>query len=300
MANELMQWSSFLTSNDKQSSFHKFLDTLVRMDDSDPSQWVKWKNYANQVVVQSPNYFYKMYQTDIQNGEFICDIRNALAEIYREDFGIVWDIITIKDKDCYYQIEQREKLPLCTPELIPFEDLLIDWSYTLQKLEKKLDLPKVSLQLREQCENVKQVKLIRDCVNKYIDYGYKNGHVILLDDADWFLAPIDNDNNWISLNFNVYPVFHNCKDRIFAPIDFYDRDPVAVTAEPLNKWSIFNNTIGDTTKFIPNLLSIREQMLKDNIHIICEKNAKCLSKRSEREREIENCLLRFTNSDKYN
>lgn len=278
MSTNLSSWSPFLAETKSSSTFNKFINSIIQLDESDPSHWTKWKNYANQVVIEAPNYYYKLYQNDIQAGEFYCEIREALSQIYKEEFGVHWEIITIKENNSYYQIEQREKLQVCTPELISFEDLLIDWSHTLKKLEKKLGLHIVTLQLKEYINNLNELKLIRDCINKHEDYGFKNGHVILLDDADWFIALTDKDNNWISHSFNAFPVIQNSVDRLFAPQDFYNKDPASATGEIVNKWNIFYNSQKITKNFVPNLLSIREQMISDNIHILCESNTKILTR----------------------
>ena len=51
--------------------------------DVDLSRCAKWKNSCNsQVVIQSPNYFYKIYEEDCYDGKYVCEIREALGQIY--------------------------------------------------------------------------------------------------------------------------------------------------------------------------------------------------------------------------
>ena len=250
--------------------------------DVDLSRCAKWKNSCNsQVVIQSPNYFYKIYEEDCYDGKYVCEIREALGQIYREEYGLFWEVKTFIEDDKIFQIEKRQKIPLCTPELISYSDLLINWSNTLDKLERKLQLNKITFQLIDHIPNLARVKIIRDCVNKYIDYGFYNGNVILLDDADWFLALIDNNDNWISHECNFYPVELNQSKMIFVPKDINDKDLISSTGERFDQWMLYGFPIrmnkDDIGNFKSMLLSLRKKMLIDNIKIISSKNDNCLN-----------------------
>ena len=250
--------------------------------DVDLSRCAKWKNSCNsQVVIQSPNYFYKIYEEDRYDGKYVCEIREVLGQIYREEYGLFWDVKTFIEDGKIFQIEKRQKIPLCTPELISYPDLLINWSNTLDKLEKKLQLNKITFQLIDHIPNLARVKIIRDCVNKYIDYGFYNGNVILLDDADWFLALIDNNDNWISHECNFYPVELNQNKMIFVPKDINDKDLISSTGERFDQWMLYGFPIrmnkDDIGNFKSMLLSLRKKMLIDNIKIISSKNDECLN-----------------------
>ena len=248
------------------------ISLITQIDSTSCSDWAKWKSNADnhQVVIRTNDYYYKVYETDYQSGLFLCEVREKLAEIYRS-WGLHWLIKTERRGNAIYQIEQRQKLPLADKNKISYKELLIDWSKTLVELESKLDLPKVKAQLKQKIPNLYQVKLVRDCVNKFEDYAIApNGRIVLLDDADWFLALVDRDNNWISTNWTFVQVFRNTNEQLFAPIDFFDSDLLANTGKTVRQWLIFDSaTNKDGSQFIAELRSIHDKMLEDNIKCLC-------------------------------
>lgn len=171
----------------------------------DDSGWCKWKSPQGQVVIQTPQYYYKLYEKQHQADPFYFFIRKQLAQIYTE-MGIHWEIQTITGEDgSEVQIEQREKLEVITEASnIPFSQILLQWQITLNKLEDKCGLKQLTKQLKLQIPQLHKIKLIRDCINKYEDYAIKDDQIYLLDDADWFLAMIDEEGNWIELPYNIY------------------------------------------------------------------------------------------------
>ena len=244
------------------------ISLINQIDSTECSSWSKWKSDADnhQIVIRTPQYYYKVYETDYQSGMFTCEVREKLAQIYRS-WGIHWEVKTIRNGNALYQVEQRQALPVASSNKILYKDLLIDWSKTLVELEQLLDLPKVKAQLKPKIKELAQIKLVRDCVNKYEDYAIApNGRVALLDDADWFLALVDKDNNWLSVPWTFMQVFRNTSEQLFAPIDFFDCDLLANSGKLVNQWLIFNSAINkDHTQFVAQLRSIHDKMLEDNI-----------------------------------
>lgn len=267
-------WSPFLGS-DQYKTFENFIDQLIALDTSDVNSWVKWKCYSNQVVVQSECFFYKLYQEDFQHGQFICAIREKLAEIYSEEYGIHWSINTVKTKEGYVQIEQREKLEVC-PKDFPIEKILLGWRDTLTKLENKLNLKLVEYQVRQVIPGIKQIKLIRDCISKHADYAVKDGRIILLDDADWFLALLDEDANWIKPRYEGYQIEYNNQPMLFAPEDFTEVDLLSKTNCEASKWSIFYlPEVQLYNRCINSLFDKREEVISNVIKLLT-KNTACL------------------------
>lgn len=241
---------------------------INQIDSTECSSWSKWKSDADnhQIVVRTKDYYYKVYNVDFQSGMFTCEVREKLAQIYRS-WGLHWSVKTWRKGNALFQVEQRQVLPLAKPDKILYKDLLIDWSKTLLELEQLLDLPKVKSQLKSTIKNLAHLKLVRDCVNKYEDYAIApNGRIVLLDDADWFLALVDADNNWISTDWTYINIFRNTKEQVFAPIDFFDCDLVANCGKLVNQWLIFDSAINiDQSQFIAELKDVHNTMLADNI-----------------------------------
>ena len=269
---------SLITS---ESTFaNRFIHTIKEFEGIEGKNLYKWKNYDNQVVIRSDNYFYKIYQASYTT-QFSCAIRECLAKIYREQFGLFWNTHTIYDKEKHsiYQIEQREKLEVCSPEKITYEDLFLEWSNTLEILEKELGLREIELQLREYFPQMHKLKIVRDCVNKYEDYAFKNDKVVLLDDADFFLAMVDKEGNWINPIKNVIDIVYKGEEILFAPFDFFNdetdikSDALQFLYEPSYQWMIFYHSgkIGDTQKVIADLKSLRHTMLEQNIKMLATK-----------------------------
>ena len=286
--NDLTVYDNFtaISTNESHTTLARLVDSIQQIEQVSNSSLTKWKTYDNQVVVRSPNYYYKIYQNDRTAGTFFAKAREKLAEIYREDYGIYWEIRTFEDKEThtYFQIEQREPLEVCTPDKISYEDLFVDWSKTLEKLEKKLHFKELTYQLQEEIEGLKEVKLVRDCVNKFEDYAFKNGHVILLDDSDWFIALIGKNNQWMrNVEFRTIPVMLDSQDYMFAPFGFFDTwDLTTCLHEKVEKWDLFflrQSQIANITKeYIPQIKSQHTKMLEDNIQVLSEKSIENVKK----------------------
>lgn len=163
------------------------------------SELVKWKSYRHQVVIESDNYFYKIYEADLHDeGNFNSIIRKHLAIIY-ESLGIHWKVISFERDGKLFDFEQRDKLRVSCKEDGSFEKILLSFSYLLDKLEDSLEFDSIAKQLRkyEVFSQVDTIKLTRCCVNKYADYGIYNKQAILLDDADFYIALVDKNGKQV-------------------------------------------------------------------------------------------------------
>lgn len=267
-------WVGFNTATDSDETFSQFLGLITSLEgSSENDQWVKWKNFAHQVVIQTPKYFYKLYEEYTYEGFLNCKIREILADIYKE-YGVFWNITTINKGDKIYQIEQREKLELCSEDIISFEDLLLNWNQTLLKIEEKLKLNKVVLQLPQELQYL-NLKLVRDCVNKYEDYAIKGDKVILLDDADWFLALVTKEGSWVPSEWKPHDVATIFGPNFtFAPLDYKSRyyqhmaDIVYKLNTPNKKWMLFPINDISIASVCDKLVEKKEQLLETTIKVL--------------------------------
>ena len=66
------------------------------------------------------------------------------------------------------------------------------------QLQESFNLKDILKQIKKNSGSyfdVDELILVRDCVNKNIDYGKKNGQFFLLDDADFVICMIDENKN---------------------------------------------------------------------------------------------------------
>lgn len=267
----LIEWQPFNTENKASITFNQFIDIVKQLDNNtSPDLWLKWKNYAHQVVIETPNYFYKIYQDLFSSGEFFAQIREAMGKVYREQYGLVWNTKHIIKDGFVYTIEQREKLQVCNPDIISYDDLFLGWAKTLKLIEKELAFPEIAEQLKDKIQNLADIKLVRLCVNKFIDYGItKDNNIILLDDADWFIALIDKDGDWMSSKFNAYEILTLLGEKLFAPQEYHEmKSQIESVGQQIDKWMIFSKEKDNTKENINNLLDKHEQMLTDNIKML--------------------------------
>lgn len=269
MSNELINWIPFSVETTRLKNFNQFLDIIKKIDPlTSLDSWVKWKDDSHQLVVGTKDYYYKLYQTDIQSGSFFVKIREELANIYQDLYNIHWVVKTVYQQNQIFQIEQREKLKVCDKN-IPFEKILLGWNKTLELLEERLLLDKILKQLPLNIQQkVSKIKLIRDCMNKYDDYAITNNNeIILLDDADWFLAFVDKNGNWISSKSNIFSVISSIGETFLAPFDLYERNLLNLANEEVNRWNIFISDI-NLEKTQKQLISMREEFISNNIKIL--------------------------------
>jgi len=263
--NELTSWSPL--NIDKKSVFYTCMNKIMQLEDNFvPGNWVEWKNYSNQVVIGTDKYYYKIYVQDHEAGTFFAQIAEELGRIYRE-LGIEWNVTIVEDKGVIHILEQREKLKVILPGIISFEDLLLNYGITLRKLEERLGLNELVAQIMDKIPEVKYVKLIRDCANKYIDYASKNGAIVLLDDADWFLMLLDKDYNQIAPTYTSMLVSLPIGEYLFAPQNYRESNKLAAVNKKVDKWWLFNPIVGKDKANI-DFRSKRDKMISSNAKLL--------------------------------
>ena len=242
----------------------------AKYDLIDVDKAVKWKAYDNQLVLSGDRYYYKLYRKDRGSGYFFCKIREKLGEIYRNNFGIEWDVNTCVVDNMIYQIERREKLEVTDPLKITFCEIMQRWSRTLTKLERSLHLHEIVWSLPSEL-NIRTIKLMRDCVNDFGDYALtKNGDVVLLDDTDWFLAPIDKNGQWKRLQYSSYDCELDGEMYSFVPSNWSLYGNIAFELrknERHNMWTLAKDIDHMKTDH-DDIFSSREQMFNDNLSVL--------------------------------
>lgn len=271
--NDLQLWENCkdISTTDQFNNYIQFIKTF---DESDSDKWVKWKSPDNQCVIGTEKYFYKIYVVH-KRQLFESIIREKLAKIYREEYGLLWDIITVEKDNVLYQIERRQPLRVVQEDEIDKEVLLYNWGIILEKLEKELKFDELlsQLKLRKEFQNVEKLKLVRDNVTSCIDYAIYNDNIILLDDADWFIAMIASNGSWIDqkMAFKSVKLFNDT--FYFMPLEFLDyinddiNDLLKHYGEFYNKWTLCLRMNNDTLENV-NFKQMREDHLKNNIKIL--------------------------------
>ena len=86
------------------------LSVIQNIEQQVGSENVKFKSHDNQVVINSPEYFYKIYMKNSQLDAFTKLVRQALGEIYEEEYDLHWKVLERTDDNVTLQIEEREKV----------------------------------------------------------------------------------------------------------------------------------------------------------------------------------------------
>ena len=106
-------------------------------------------------------------------------------------------------------------------------------------------------------------------MNLHIYYDLDNkGNIILLDDADWFLALVDEEGKWLNYKSTVIDIISPIGESFFATSDFFEFDGVTGAGELSKYWNIYlPNEQMSKSKGL-EFMSKREQLLANNIKIL--------------------------------
>ena len=234
---------------------------------------IKWKNENNQVTFESDKYYYKLYEEEIYTGKYNNEIRLKLADIYKNDYGLDWEVRTLIRDNLIYTAERREKLILCDERSMSFSEILSGWKNTLNKLENNLRLNFIAEQIREVIPRCNKLLLLREACNKADDYALgHNGEIILLDDTDFYLVMLDNENQTIFNNNFYIDVLTTCGELTFTA-NRPDQTPIptisTVFAPNNYLFGLYCGLRLDTVKL---LMDQKQKMLLDNISFITSNN----------------------------
>ena len=244
---------------------------------SNPKSWIKQQHHPHCVVVQSDDYYYKIYENSIELGSFYSLIRRKLAEIYEKVYGINWKIFETVRNDKIYQIQQRSKLVECTENDLSFEDLLLSWRKTQLLLEKSLSFSYILDQISENYisnGNRKpfKLKIMREAINKYEDYAFApSGEVLLLDDDDWYIAVVDENGENIPGKNTAISIDTEIGQMTFQAMRsaFYTNEGAKLEDldEMMSKWMIFDQK-DEKIDSGKSMYNKKEQMLHDNLKLL--------------------------------
>lgn len=173
---------------------------------------LKWKFFSNQFVCKDciKKVFYKVYEGDLYDSPtlFYSLLRHKLLDIYKKKYKLNWKIETKIINDKVVDLETREELEIDTQ--CNFIDILNSYKKIHNQLQESFNLKDILKQIKKNSGSyfdVDELILVRDCVNKNIDYGKKNGQFFLLDDADFVICMIDENKNIIKKEFDKIKIF---------------------------------------------------------------------------------------------
>lgn len=191
----------------KNLTIDNALSSIAQLEDNADMQTtdslVKWKSYSHQVVVESGQHFYKIYEVT-KNTPMMFDhiVRVAVAQVMQE-IGVDWKLATF-DRGCdVFDFEQREKLQVTTTQDGEFEDILVSMSNIYSRVQEILGFDSILKQLQRlpEFEHVKALQLTRSSVNKFDDYAIFDDQVILLDDADFYITLLDESSHVLDVPY---------------------------------------------------------------------------------------------------
>jgi hypothetical protein len=193
---------------------------------------VKIKPADGQMIFHHSDYYYKFVVTTLRN-QFHNIIRRTIAEIYREDYGLHWEVFEKPYNDglSIVQIIEKETVTVC--ENKSEKELADALGELIYKIEQRLGgfdfiMDKMKHYINNFAYSYK-IKLMKLSQIKNADYGItKDGKIILLDDSDWYLVIYDEqNNNLVVTNLPIFIVEFQGEEYYFTSIhDMDDFDAV--------------------------------------------------------------------------
>lgn len=193
---------------------------------------VKIKPADGQMIFHHSDYYYKFVVTTLRN-QFQNIIRQTLAEIYREDYGLHWEVFEKPYNDglSIVQIIEKETVTVCEDKTD--QELADALGEIIFKIEQRLGgfdfiLDRLKHYMNNFSLNYK-IKLMKLSQIKNADYGItKDGRIILLDDSDWYLVIYDQSTkNIVVTNFPIFIVNFRGEEYFFTSIhDMDDFDAI--------------------------------------------------------------------------
>ena len=173
-------------------------------DKSNAGELVKWKSYAQQVVIESDNYFYKIYEFSPTSSKMFDHLVRENLAIVMQDEGIDWKLVTFERDGSIFDFEQRQKLVVANEVDHPFEDVLLGFSRIYDRLAQMFEFDSILEQLKEKDEfaGVEKLQLSRMSLNNHQDYALHNAKFYLLDDAEFFIAMLSSEGVALDVSFD--------------------------------------------------------------------------------------------------
>lgn len=251
------------------------LSVIQNIEQQVGSENVKFKSHDNQVVINSPEYFYKIYMKNSQLDAFTKLVRQTLGEIYEEEYDLHWKVLERTDDNVTLQIEEREKVEVC--QGYSETKLLEVLNDIIKKIETKFDnFNFIKQYLKKHLPIIYtryDIHLIRDCIIKNLDYGItKDGRIILLDDADWKLVFVDKETSELSyVNIPTALIQYNNQDYYFCRYETDDDIKGLVYNDNGQRASfefwLFGTDFDQIWRDVPKVTTSRFEYLKNLIMI---------------------------------
>ena len=234
---------------------------------------IKFKNTGmnNQVVIESEQYFYKIYSDDSVNGWFLKLIRKAFEKIY-QSIGIEWEVEFFEENSHIYTLEKRQKLNVYE-NTEDMSKILLNYIPILEMVEDKLNLDIIKYQLNKIYPNINKIKLIRTAFNNPMDYASWGGASILLDDADFELVMVDQNGKCILFQHDYKKIIYPNAFEVYVCNSKFFRD-VRDSFEPTTHLWLFNTNQSSMDKCVHNIMGYKEACFQDNIDLLMGKKKK--------------------------
>lgn len=193
---------------------------------------IKIKPANGQMIFHYSNYYYKFVVTTLRSN-FQNIIRKTIAEIYREDYGLHWEVFekSYNNGLSIIQIIEKETVTVCKDKTD--QELADALGEIIFKIEQKLGgFDFILNELKHYMNNFSlnyKIKLMKLSQIKNADYGItKDGKIILLDDSDWYLVIYDQSTkNIVVTNLPIFIVKFCDEEYYFTSIhDMDDFDAI--------------------------------------------------------------------------
>lgn len=239
----------------------------------------------NLVLFDGEHYFkITKFKTEDPTLPFNLKILETLAEVHRE-IGVDWSFETFLEEDFCWAIEKRPKLHVLHEGEIEKSDLLRRTCFVRNKVEKRLEFPRLTAQIDSNSTDGRSAKMViaRDVDFEFEDYAIFGDHILWLGQTNMFLALIGADGKWNkTLHSRTEKVKTSYGDFYFSDFDTFnyecaiDRIYVCIA-----KWWLFPTSIGDLCARKKSLEKEYAKMLSDDLRVLIFKQPIALREQQE-------------------
>ena len=194
---------------EKNLTIGNAIQTIAHFEDDSSLDFSKnailMRSYTHQVVIGSQNFYYKIYESNARESNALDHLVRCCLQTIYQNLGLYWKLISFERDGKLFDFEQRKKLRVATfEEDGSFENILLSFSKIYDQVEEMLEFESVLKQLNSYPEfsQVAKIKLSRQNINKHNDYGVFKGQAILLDDAEFCMEFLDNNNEVLEISFD--------------------------------------------------------------------------------------------------
>ena len=235
------------------------------------------KSRKDCIVLETEGCFFKIVRIDADDKIDCFEqlVRKATEkEMQARDVG--WEVFTSRIGDKAFSVEKREPLTVISESELACEEVLKKSHSFTASVEKWLELPRLTAQIREFfCDdNVVKIVLSRDVPFEHDDFAWANGEVVPLSSTRWFLAVVGSDGEWrMQTPADVIPVKLREGEFFFAKKSLFDSNTWAIGElfEPTAKWWLFDVSAADARKARSIMIDEVKEMFDENLKIAVTK-----------------------------